>query len=87
MIEIFILFFSDHGFTWFSNSKQCIRNKTSSFDPYLIPSSCKPGLMYNRTKGYRLIPGDMCKGGRSLEFIPQEVPCPFEYVCLHTYLK
>lgn len=35
--------------------------------------------MYNRTKGYRLIPGDVCKGGRSLEFMPQEVPCPFEY--------
>lgn len=68
----------DHGFTWFSNSKQCIRNKTSSFDPYLIPSFCKPGLMYNRTKGYRLIPGDKCKYGRSLEFMPQEVPCPFE---------
>lgn len=35
--------------------------------------------MYNRTKGYHLIPGDVCKGGRSFEFMPQEVPCPFEY--------
>lgn len=41
--------------------------------------------MYNRTKGYRLIPGDMCKGGRSLEFMPQEVPCPFEYVLTFKY--
>uniref|UniRef100_A0A2S2QL46 Sortilin-related receptor n=1 Tax=Sipha flava TaxID=143950 RepID=A0A2S2QL46_9HEMI len=71
-------FTCDHGFTWMSSSKQCIRNKTSSFDPYIIPSTCKPGQMYNRTKGYRLIPGDKCRVGRSLEFMPQEVPCPFE---------
>lgn len=71
-------FFSDHGFSWVSSSKQCIRNKTSSIDPYVIPSTCKPGQMYNRTKGYRLIPGDKCRVGRSLEFMPQEIPCPFE---------
>ncbi|XP_050528252.1 sortilin-related receptor-like isoform X2 [Daktulosphaira vitifoliae] len=71
-------FTCDYGFTWLSSSKQCVRNKTSSIDPYKIPSFCKPGLMYNRTKGYRLIPGDSCKRGRSLEFLPQEVPCPFE---------
>ncbi|XP_050441242.1 sortilin-related receptor-like isoform X2 [Adelges cooleyi] len=72
-------FTCDYGFTWWSSSKQtCVRNKTSTIDPYKIPPSCKPGLMYNRTKGYRLIPGDSCKGGRAMEFMPQEVPCPFE---------
>lgn len=44
----------------------------------MVPSSCKPGLFYNRTKGYRKIEGDECVNGFSSIYEPQQIPCPFK---------
>lgn len=62
-----------------SKNSPCIRNKTmSSYDPYAIPKTCRPGEMYNRTKGYRKIEGDVCIEGYSSRYIAQPIPCPME---------
>lgn len=69
----------DAGFTRLSPSAGCVRNKTiSNFDPYAVPSFCKPGLFYNRTKGYKKIEGDECINGFSSLYEPQSIPCPFK---------
>lgn len=69
----------DAGFARLSPSSGCVRNKTlSNFDPYMVPAFCKPGLLYNRTKGYRKIEGDECVDGFSSLFEPQQIPCPFK---------
>uniref|UniRef100_A0A1B6DW73 Sortilin-related receptor n=1 Tax=Clastoptera arizonana TaxID=38151 RepID=A0A1B6DW73_9HEMI len=57
---------------------QCIRNKTHNYNPYLIPNSCKPGLFYNRTKGYRKIEGDACEKGDEEMYLPDLLPCPYD---------
>ncbi|KAF2366491.1 Sortilin N-terminal [Trinorchestia longiramus] len=38
--------------------------------------SCKEGAFYNRTRGYRRIPGDTCQGGDDLLYDPVLTPCP-----------
>jgi hypothetical protein len=58
--------------------KQCIRNKTTTEDPYAVPASCKQGATYNRTKGYVKISGDACEGGNEKHFLPDELPCPIK---------
>lgn len=50
------------------------------YDPYKVPSTCKPGQFYNRTKGYRKISGDMCVGGFDSHYLPDQVPCPIQEV-------
>lgn len=70
----------DFGFsrTGTENSP-CVRNRTvTNYDPYAIPSSCKPGQYYKRTKGYRKIEGDVCIEGQSSQFVPQSIPCPMD---------
>ncbi|XP_059482311.1 sortilin-related receptor-like [Neocloeon triangulifer] len=68
----------DFGFVRNSEIKTCVRNKTQSFNPYAVPSSCKPGATYNRTKGYNKIPGDVCQGGDEQRFMPSVLPCPMK---------
>ena len=41
-----------------------------------MPLTCKPDEVYNRTKGYRKIPGDVCIDGVEDQYLPEEVPCP-----------
>lgn len=57
---------------------QCIRNKTSKYEPYAVPATCQPGQFYNRTKGYRRIEGDVCEGANERNFLPDVLPCPYE---------
>uniref|UniRef100_A0A6A7G8W9 Sortilin-related receptor n=5 Tax=Hirondellea gigas TaxID=1518452 RepID=A0A6A7G8W9_9CRUS len=37
---------------------------------------CKEGSFYNRTRGYRKIPGDTCSGGQDHLYDPVLTPCP-----------
>lgn len=68
----------DFGFSRVNSNFPCIRNKSmTAYDPYKIPDTCKPGDFYNRTKGYRLIEGDVCVEGFQSQYLPQETPCPF----------
>ncbi|KAG4075464.1 hypothetical protein HA402_015117 [Bradysia odoriphaga] len=67
----------DFGFSRLNSKSPCIRNKTqTTYDPYKVPDTCKPGDFYNRTKGYRLIEGDVCVDGFQSQYLPQETPCP-----------
>lgn len=54
----------------------CIRDSSSNYDPYAIPGSCKPNDFYNRTRGYRRIPGDTCQGGLEDRYEPERISCP-----------
>lgn len=72
--------FSDFGFVRFGKPFHCIRNKTVVENPYEVPSTCKPGQFYNRTKGYRKISGDSCIGGFEKQYLPDIIPCPFKEV-------
>ncbi|RWS17123.1 sortilin-related receptor-like protein [Dinothrombium tinctorium] len=67
----------DFGFKQSNEGKTCIRdNSIKSSDSFAIPSDCKPGQTYNRTRGYRKIPGDECQFGISQELSYEVVPCP-----------
>ncbi|KAL4715818.1 hypothetical protein ACJJTC_006397 [Scirpophaga incertulas] len=66
----------DVGFV--RQGSECVRNKSSSFDPYVIPSNCRPGKTYKRTKGYRQIDGDICYSPSYLPYLPDTIPCPIE---------
>lgn len=70
--------FSDFGFFRNSEIKTCVRNKTFEFDPYAVPSICKPGKTYLRSKGYIKIPGDSCIDGDELRYLPMTLPCPMK---------
>ncbi|KAF2902543.1 hypothetical protein ILUMI_03643 [Ignelater luminosus] len=70
----------DFGFVRTGKPFHCIRNKTTLEDPYEIPSTCKPGQFYNRTKGYRKISGDACVGGFEKQYLPDIIPCPLQEV-------
>lgn len=76
---------SDFGFERAVGMTQCIRNKSLAYNPYAVPQWCKPGLFYNRTKGYLKIQGDSCVNGRTRHFTADLLPCPYEYV-LHKIL-
>lgn len=67
----------DYGFTRLNINSPCIRNQSLQYDPYKIPDLCRPGEYYNRTKGYRLIEGDVCVDGFNTQYLPQLTPCPF----------
>ncbi|KAJ8922708.1 hypothetical protein NQ315_007743 [Exocentrus adspersus] len=71
----------DFGFVRVGKPPRCIFDKNmTSYDPYKVPASCKPGQFYNRTKGYRKISGDVCIGGFESHYLPDQVPCPFQEV-------
>lgn len=60
-----------------SSLYHCIRNKSvADYDPYAVPSTCKSGEFYNRTKGYVRISDDDCSDGLARNFEPDEIPCP-----------
>jgi hypothetical protein len=60
----------------------CIRNGTTDIDPYKVPSPCRPGNTYQRTKGYVKIAGDVCTVSSDDRFRPDKIPCPMAYVTL-----
>ena len=67
----------DFGYKEDELTNQCVRDPDSTLDPFAIPLTCGPGQFYNRSKGYRLIPGDTCVGGDSgSRFVPDLVSCP-----------
>jgi hypothetical protein len=45
---------------------------------HAIPSPCPAGTFYDRTRGYRKIPGDVCEGGMGHLYEPERVACPVE---------
>lgn len=64
----------DFGFK--EESGQCIRDNESEADPDAIPTTCTAGGYYNRTKGYRKVPGDTCTGGNDFLYEPELKLCP-----------
>ncbi|KAK6642297.1 hypothetical protein RUM44_014020 [Polyplax serrata] len=68
----------DFGFERSITLQHCIRNKTLNYNPYEVPLTCRPGAFYNRTKGYRKIPGDACVDGNSRKYLPDMLPCPMK---------
>ncbi|XP_046815781.1 sortilin-related receptor-like isoform X1 [Vespa crabro] len=69
----------DFGFLKVGPPYHCIRNKLlTNVDPYAVPSTCKPGKFYKRTKGYIKIPDDECIDGLARNFEPDEIPCPMK---------
>ncbi|KAL0829250.1 hypothetical protein ABMA28_004072 [Loxostege sticticalis] len=66
----------DFGFR--RQGSECVRNKSVNFDPYAIPTDCRPGKTYQRTKGYRRIDGDICYSASYLPYLPDTIPCPIE---------
>ncbi|KAI8432323.1 hypothetical protein MSG28_004739 [Choristoneura fumiferana] len=66
----------DVGFQLSNNA--CVRNKSDKHDPYATPNPCRPGTLYQRTKGYRKIDGDVCTSSTYLTYAPDMVPCPLE---------
>ncbi|KAK8747660.1 hypothetical protein OTU49_016520, partial [Cherax quadricarinatus] len=66
----------DFGFANDMETQKCLKDPDDSIDPYAVPLTCKPGHFYNRTKGYRRIPGDSCEGGREFQYNPSITSCP-----------
>lgn len=58
-------------------TNQCVRDPDAvGYDPFSIPISCRVGSFYNRTKGYRLVPGDTCINSANSNFSPELISCP-----------
>lgn len=76
---IIFLAYSATGFYWDEQSLNCIRDKNSSIDHYAIPKKCPPFTTYNRTTGYKKIPGDTCVGG-AVGSLVDVLPCPIGLV-------
>ncbi|XP_076310963.1 sortilin-related receptor-like isoform X2 [Tachypleus tridentatus] len=66
----------DFGFKEDDIIHMCVRDPDSEGNPYAIPDTCSPGNFYNRTKGYRKVSGDMCKGGSDYRYDPELISCP-----------
>lgn len=77
LVNVLIMYclFSDDGFYEGEHSHTCIRNKTLTKNPYDVPKNCTPYTFFQRTKGYKKIPGDSCEGGPR-EYLPDNIPCP-----------
>lgn len=70
----------DFGFTRSSSNAHCIQNKSlANYNPFEPPKSCRPGMFFNRTKGYRKIEGDVCIEGYATQYLPQEIACPVQF--------
>ncbi|EDO45218.1 predicted protein [Nematostella vectensis] len=41
-----------------------------------IPSTCLPGTLYSKTKGYRKVSGDTCEKGLEDVYAPYKISCP-----------
>ena len=68
----------DFGFmTDKMDPKKCTKDPELN-KPLSIPMSCRPGQMYNRTKGYRKVPGDECIREPNSLFEPELYPCPLK---------
>ncbi|GIY59173.1 sortilin-related receptor, partial [Caerostris extrusa] len=59
-------------------SNKCVLDDESEADPNKIPMSCVSGGYYNRTQGYRNVPGDSCTGAIIFFYEPQTKLCPVE---------
>ncbi|CAG0913244.1 unnamed protein product [Notodromas monacha] len=61
---------------WSAPCLEDISDPANRVNVYKIPDNCPPGSFYNRTRGYRKIPGDVCEGGMGRLYEPERVPCP-----------
>ena len=68
----------DFGFVIEEQTNKCIKDAQDIINPFDIPTNCQPGEFYNRTKGYRKVPGDTCIGGQAYSFLPDRVACPLK---------
>ncbi|CAM1301835.1 SORL1 (predicted), partial [Pycnogonum litorale] len=68
----------DIGYIVENGTTNCIHDKTSSIDSYAIPTSCVAGKFYNRTRGYKKIPGDTCENGENYKYDVEEIACPIK---------
>lgn len=65
----------DFGFK-ITDSLDCAEDTDDAINPYDVPAVCLPGHFYNRTRGYRKVPGDTCEGGREYLYRPTITACP-----------
>ena len=76
----------DYGFIRTGTTFHCVRDKNlTTYDPYAVPSECKPGTYYLRTKGYRKIIDDECEGGYNKKYEPEQVK-PFFGISSNCFL-
>lgn len=57
------------------SATRCIRDPSLKISPFAQPASCKPGAFYDRTKGYKKVPGDVCVGGHEDRYLPDRIAC------------
>ena len=46
----------------------CVADPQFGRDPYAVPAVCPQGSLYNMTKGYTRITGDVCEGGLAARY-------------------
>ncbi|KAF8767497.1 Sortilin-related receptor-like protein [Argiope bruennichi] len=68
----------DFGFKEDPSTNKCIQDDESEGDPNKILTTCVSGGYYNRTKGYRKVPGDTCTDGNDFLYEPERKLCPVE---------
>ncbi|ODM93787.1 Sortilin-related receptor [Orchesella cincta] len=66
----------DFGFIEDFKTKDCVKDNSET-SPGVKSEWCKPSdKFYNKTKGYRKIPGDVCEEGDWVsKFLPETIPC------------
>eukprot|EP00092_Neocalanus_flemingeri_P022770 GFUD01024690.1.p1 GENE.GFUD01024690.1~~GFUD01024690.1.p1 ORF type:complete len:2176 (-),score=631.55 GFUD01024690.1:299-6826(-) len=78
----------DFGFVRDSGAgSSCIKDpEFEDHDPHAPPPNCPADTFYNQTKGYRLLPGDVCEGGRSSRYEPELRACPVDLAQPRTFM-
>lgn len=67
---------------------KCVLSKELAglHDPLFVPNDCRPGKMFNKSRGYRKIIGNTCEGGEEEWYSPQLLPCPLGSIDLEFIL-
>ncbi|CAL8091762.1 unnamed protein product [Orchesella dallaii] len=66
----------DFGYIEDSKTKECVKDNSES-SPGVKAEWCKPSdQFYNKTRGYRKVPGDVCEEGDWVsKFLPETIAC------------
>lgn len=68
-------------------ASSCIKDpQFEDHEPQAPPANCPPDTFYNQTKGYRLLPGDVCQGGLSSRYEPELRACPMDISQPRTFM-
>jgi len=65
----------------------CIKDpEFEDHEPLAPPANCPPDTFYNQTKGYRMVPGDVCEGGLASRYDPELRACPVDLAQPRTFM-